>query len=596
MSFYASDSDQSLSFNDSIDSEDSFASLSIDTSLTPFASSSRNPYKRDLSPSQFTLLEELGSGSFGVVYRAVDNITSDVVAIKLIDLESSEDDIEEIQKEIAILSDCKDLRITKYYGCFVKGYKLWIIMEYLGGGSGLDLLRLGNGTLDESSISIICREILKGLIYLHSHGKIHRDIKAANILISESGDVKLADFGVATQLSNNMSRRNTFVGTPFWMAPEVIKQEDYDFKADIWSLGITAIELAKGRPPLSEFHPMKVLFLIPENDPPNLTDVEDELNHSHIAPNSRRNGGHSQIKFSKDFKDFVSLCLRKNPKDRYSAKNLLKHKFIQKAGKNEYLKLAIKTKHDFELNNPTRNSKKYYKPTVNTISVLSDHSMDISSDSTNDSDNGGWDFDTVKQNDNNNNILDGYPSATVRFADPEIIQYYSRDSSIASSIPPDTSISHDSSTITDTAKHAADTTRNNTPLELKHYKYGRHIYEHIFRKSIKRTYAHHNKSRPEESDALKRLNKAWANLDNVSPVLEYEFIQRLMNELAKDERIPDDFFKSKQKGHNNDKNSGNSGNFLYSQRQLDNIEELLLKRWVGNFNQKFKSANERNRS
>ncbi|CAI6007004.1 unnamed protein product [Closterium sp. NIES-64] len=258
---------------------------------------------------RFQLTELIGKGSFGDVFKGIDKETGKQVAVKIIDLEEAEDDVEDIQKEIALLAECRAPNITRYYGSSVHNTKLWIVMEFMAGGSVADLLQ--EAPLDEASIAYILHDLLQALEYLHSEKKIHRDIKAANILLNEDGDVKVADFGVSAKLTKTISKRKTFVGTPFWMAPEVIQNTDgYDEKADIWSLGITAIEMAKGEPPFADLHPMRALFLIPKDPPPQLDDH-----------------------FSKPFKEFVNLCLNKTARERPSAKELLKHRFVKYARK-----------------------------------------------------------------------------------------------------------------------------------------------------------------------------------------------------------------------------------------------------------------------
>nr|ALR88659.1 serine/threonine-protein kinase 3-like 092 [Saccoglossus kowalevskii] len=255
----------------------------------------------------FDVLEKLGEGSYGSVFQAVHKETGQLLAIKQVPVDT---DLQEIIKEISIMQQCDSPYVVKYYGSYFKNTDLWIVMEYCGAGSVSDIMRLRNKTLTEPEISTILHSTLKGLEYLHSRRKIHRDIKAGNILLNNEGHAKLADFGVAGQLTDTMAKRNTVIGTPFWMAPEVIQEIGYDCVADIWSLGITALEMAEGKPPYADIHPMRAIFMIPTKPPPTFRNPE---------------------KWSEDFIDFVLQCLVKNPSERPSASRLLQHPFIKNA-------------------------------------------------------------------------------------------------------------------------------------------------------------------------------------------------------------------------------------------------------------------------
>lgn len=259
--------------------------------------------------TKYELLHELGKGSYGAVYKARDIKTSELVAIKLISLVEGEEGYEEIRGEIEMLQQCSHPNVVRYLGSYQAEEYLWIVMEYCGGGSVADLMNVTEEPLDENQIAYICRESLKGLSYLHSIFKVHRDIKGGNILLTEQGEVKLGDFGVAAQLTRTMSKRNTFIGTPHWMAPEVIQESRYDGKVDVWALGVSAIEMAEGLPPRSAVHPMRVLFMISSEPAPMLEDKE---------------------KWSLIFHDFVAKCLTKDPRLRPTASEMLKHKFIER--------------------------------------------------------------------------------------------------------------------------------------------------------------------------------------------------------------------------------------------------------------------------
>jgi len=274
--------------------------------------------KRRDPTKDFSLVEKLGEGSYGAVWKAVHMKTGTTTAIKRVPVEN---DLDEILNEIKIMKQCRSPYIISYYGSYFKENELWIVMEYCGAGSVSDLMRITDEVLTEDQISVVVKDSLKGLVYLHSMRKIHRDIKAGNILLNDKGESKLADFGVSGQLSDTMAKRQTVIGTPFWMAPEVIQEVGYDVKADLWSLGITVIEMAEGKPPYSNIHPMRAIFMIPSRPPPKLTEPD---------------------KWSKDMNDFVAKCLTKNPEQRPTATELLKHPFINRGKTGEILMGLIK--------------------------------------------------------------------------------------------------------------------------------------------------------------------------------------------------------------------------------------------------------------
>ena len=239
----------------------------------------------------FKRIETVGKGAYGSVHKGVELATGNVVALKIINLDTADDDVADIQREVALLTQLRDaVNITKYYGCYLDGPRVWIVMEYASGGSVRTLMKSCKGeVLEEKYIVVLVRETLLALSYLHKMGVIHRDIKAANILVTSVGKVMLCDFGVSALLANSHSKRNTLVGTPYWMAPEVAQAiPAYDTKADIWSLGITIYEMVTGSPPLSNHAQLKAIHLIPRSKAPRLPEGEG----------------------SKDMRDFVASCLR----------------------------------------------------------------------------------------------------------------------------------------------------------------------------------------------------------------------------------------------------------------------------------------------
>ncbi|XP_074571744.1 uncharacterized protein LOC141828246 isoform X2 [Curcuma longa] len=274
------------------------------------------------NPKDYKLYEEVGEGVSATVYRALCIPLNQIVGIKVLDLEKCNNDLDGIRREVQTMSLIDHPNTLRAYCSFTVGHNLWVVMPYMAGGSALHIMKYAYPEgFEEPVIATLLYEVLKALAYLHAQGHIHRDVKAGNILIDAKGAVKLADFGVSACMFDTGDRqraRNTFVGTPCWMAPEVMQQlHGYDFKADIWSFGITALELAHGHAPFSKYPPMKVLLMTLQNAPPGLDYERDK-------------------RFSKSFKEMLATCLVKDPKRRPTSEKLLKHPFFKNARSNEY--------------------------------------------------------------------------------------------------------------------------------------------------------------------------------------------------------------------------------------------------------------------
>ncbi|KAF4090494.1 hypothetical protein AMELA_G00052070 [Ameiurus melas] len=280
---------------------------------------------RDVNPEEvWEIVGELGDGAFGKVYKAQNKQTGALAAAKVIDTKT-EEELEDYMVEIDILASCDHQYIVKLLDAFYFESKLWILIEFCAGGAVDAVMLELERPLTEPQIRVVCKQTLDALSYLHENKIIHRDLKAGNILVSADGDVKLADFGVSAKNTRTLQRRDSFIGTPYWMAPEVVmcetsKDRPYDYKADIWSLGVTLIELAQIEPPNHEMNPMRVLLKIAKSEPPTL-----------MQPS----------RWSPEFSDFLKKALDKNVDHRWSATQLLQHPFVLSVTDNKPLRELI---------------------------------------------------------------------------------------------------------------------------------------------------------------------------------------------------------------------------------------------------------------
>lgn len=286
---------------------------------------------------EFEIIEQLGEGSYGFVFKAFHKKTGKIMAVKLIPL-AKFDHIDTCIREMEILASCNSKYIVSYHCAYYKENNLWIAMEYCGGGSVKDIIKLTKSSLDENCISALMFSVLKGVNYLHCNKMIHRDIKSDNVLLDDYGNAKLADFGVSAKLMSTYGSKESVIGTPFWMSPEILSRNKYTSKTDIWSLGITAIEMAEGQPPYARFRTYVAMEKIKTCPPKSLSEPK---------------------KWSEGFNDFVRKCLIVDPDVRPSAEELLEHSFVKMGGKlGKLLKKVVMNVKDLKLR---RKEKKHFE-------------------------------------------------------------------------------------------------------------------------------------------------------------------------------------------------------------------------------------------